>query len=64
MNVSSIADIYRASGTVRARQTAAIAAKITANILEVRVQAGDYVQAGQMLHCIGPPRPRSEPPPR
>ena len=49
VNVSSIADIYRASGTVRARQTASIASKITANILEARVQAGDYVQAGQVL---------------
>ncbi len=49
VNVSPIADIYRASGTVRARQTAAIASKITANILEARVQAGDYVQAGQVL---------------
>jgi RND family efflux transporter MFP subunit len=47
--VSSIADIYRASGTVRARQFAAIAAKIAANILEVRVRTGDHVQAGQTL---------------
>ena len=47
--VSPIADIYRASGTVRARQIAGIAAKITANILEVRVHAGDRVQAGQTL---------------
>src|SRR5262245_38540419 len=47
--VSPIDDIYRASGTVRARQIAAIAAKIAANILEVRVHAGDHVQAGQTL---------------
>jgi multidrug resistance efflux pump len=46
---SEIADIYRASGTVRARTSAAIAAKIAANILEVRVQTGDRVQAGQTL---------------
>jgi multidrug efflux pump subunit AcrA (membrane-fusion protein) len=49
VNVSSIDDIYRASGTVRAGQIAAIAAKIAANILEVRVHAGDHVQAGQTL---------------
>jgi RND family efflux transporter MFP subunit len=49
VSVSSIADNYRASGTVRARQIAAMAAKITANILEVRVHAGDHVQAGQTL---------------
>ncbi len=47
--VSPITNIYRASGTLRARQSAAIAAKITANILEVRVHAGDHVQAGQTL---------------
>ncbi|HTR34902.1 MAG TPA: efflux RND transporter periplasmic adaptor subunit [Bryobacteraceae bacterium] len=46
---SEIADIYQASGSVRARYSAAIAAKIAANILEVRVQTGDHVQAGQTL---------------
>jgi RND family efflux transporter MFP subunit len=49
VSVSPIPDTYRASGTVRARQTAAIAAKIVANILDVRVHAGDRVQAGQTL---------------
>jgi RND family efflux transporter MFP subunit len=46
---SEVADIYRASGTVRARYSAAIAARIAANILEVRVQTGNRVQAGQTL---------------
>jgi len=46
---SEIADIYQASGSVRARYSAAIAAKISANILEVRVQTGDHVPAGQTL---------------
>jgi multidrug efflux pump subunit AcrA (membrane-fusion protein) len=46
---SPIIDIYKASGTVRARYNAAIAAKIAANIIEIRVQAGDSVQAGQTL---------------
>jgi RND family efflux transporter MFP subunit len=46
---SPIVEMYRASGTVRARYTAAIAAKIAANILEIRVQAGDRVTAGQTL---------------
>src|SRR5215469_2013686 len=49
---SEIADIYPASGSVRARYSAAIAAKITANILEVRVQTGDHVQAGQTLIAL------------
>jgi len=46
---SAIADIYQASGSVRARYGAAIAAKIAANILEIRVQTGDHVRAGQTL---------------
>jgi RND family efflux transporter MFP subunit len=46
---SEIADIYQASGSVRARFSAAIAAKIAANILEVCAQPGDHVQAGQTL---------------
>jgi RND family efflux transporter MFP subunit len=46
---SAIADLYQASGSVRARYSAAIAAKIAASILEVRVQTGDHVQAGQTL---------------
>jgi len=46
---SEIVDIYRASGTVRARYSVAIAAKIAANILDVRAQTGDRVLAGQTL---------------
>ena len=49
VDVSEIAEIYQASGTVRARFNAAIASKIAANILEVRVQTGDHVLAGQPL---------------
>ena len=47
--VSKIDDIYRASGTVRASQLAGIAPRIAANIVEVRVHAGDHVRAGQTL---------------
>jgi RND family efflux transporter MFP subunit len=46
---SEIAGIYQASGSLRPRYSAAIAAKIAANILQVRVQTGDHVQAGQTL---------------
>jgi RND family efflux transporter MFP subunit len=46
---SDIADIYQASGTVTAHYSAAIAAKIAANILEVRAQAGGHVRPGQTL---------------
>jgi len=41
--------IYEASGTVRARTTADIAAKIMGYVSEVNVQTGDHVQAGQRL---------------
>ncbi len=44
-----ITDVYQASGTVRARITASIAAKILGNIREVRVRAGERVEAGQVL---------------
>ena len=47
--LSPVSEIYRASGTVRSRQTATIAARIVADIVEVRVHAGDHVQAGQTL---------------
>jgi len=46
---SQIADVYRASGTVRASQIATIAPKIAANILDVRVHPGEHVRAGQAL---------------
>ncbi len=49
VTAAEVTDIYRASGTVRARYTAAIAAKLVAAIREVRVQAGDRVRAGQTL---------------
>jgi multidrug efflux pump subunit AcrA (membrane-fusion protein) len=49
VTVSPIANIYRASGTVRARQVAGIGAKIAATILDMPVHAGESVQAGQTL---------------
>ena len=49
VGVSEVTDIYRASGTVRAHYSSTIAAKIAANIVEVRAQTGDRVRAGQTL---------------
>lgn len=49
VTATEVTDIYRASGTVRARYTAGIAAKLVAAIREVRVQAGDRVRVGQTL---------------
>ena len=41
--------IYEATGTVRARVSAVIAAKLMGYVREVRVQAGDRVREGQLL---------------
>jgi len=41
--------IYRATGTVRARTSAVIAAKLLGYVREVKVQAGDRVREGQLL---------------
>ncbi len=40
---------YEAAGTVRARTSAAISAKLMGYVREVKVQAGDHVRAGQVL---------------
>jgi multidrug efflux pump subunit AcrA (membrane-fusion protein) len=42
-------DLYEATGTVRARTSAQVSAKVMAYVREVRVQAGDHVKAGQVL---------------
>jgi len=44
-----IADAYRASGTVRARYTAAVAARIAGQIESIQVQVGDHVRPGELL---------------
>jgi len=41
--------IYEATGTVRARTSTVIAAKLMGYVREVKVQTGDHVQAGQLL---------------
>src|SRR6266536_1562397 len=41
--------IYEATGTVRARTSAVIAAKLMGYVREVKVQAGDRIRQGQML---------------
>jgi len=43
---------YEATGTVRARTSAAVAAKVMAPVREVRVQAGDRVSEGQLLALL------------
>src|SRR5579863_3920048 len=44
--------IYEATGTVRARTSAVIAAKMMGYVREVKVQAGDRVREGQMLATL------------
>ena len=44
--------IQRLSGTVRASRTSPIASKLTGTILQVPVQPGDRVKAGQLLASI------------
>src|SRR5665213_398549 len=44
-----IPSIYEATGTVRARTSAVIAAKLLGYVREVKVQAGDRVKEGQLL---------------
>ena len=41
--------IYEATGTVRARTSAVIAAKLLGYVREVKVQTGDHVKEGQLL---------------
>jgi RND family efflux transporter MFP subunit len=44
--------IYHASGTLRARQTAAVASKIQGHLRELPVSAGDRVRAGETLALL------------
>ena len=43
---------YEATGTVRARTTAVVAARMMGYAREVRAQAGDHVKAGQVLAVL------------
>ncbi len=49
VNEQSWPSIYEATGTVRARTSAVIAARMLGYVRDVKVQAGDQVQAGQLL---------------
>ena len=42
-------DFYEAPGTVRARESAGVASKVTGTVMEVAVELGDTVRAGQPL---------------
>jgi membrane fusion protein, multidrug efflux system len=46
--------IYEATGTVRARTSAVISAKLMGYVREVKVQTGDHVREGQLLVTLDP----------
>jgi RND family efflux transporter MFP subunit len=45
-------EVYEATGSVRARVTTVLSARTMGSILEVRVQSGDAVKAGQVIAVI------------
>lgn len=49
IQTSSVDDYYEAVGTVRAKTSSVIAARVIGNIVNVRVREGDRVRAGQTL---------------
>ena len=49
VEMTAVADDFEATGTVRARVTATLSARMMAQVREVRVQSGDRVTAGQTL---------------
>jgi RND family efflux transporter MFP subunit len=48
----SLPEEYEATGTVRARTTSVLSARLMGHIREVRVQAGDMVKSGQVVAVI------------
>ncbi len=48
----SVADTYEATGTVKARTTTVLSARVMGYVREIRAQAGDSVRAGQVVAVI------------
>jgi len=48
----TVPDLYEAPGTVRARVSSVVSARVMGYLREVRVQAGDRVRAGQVIAVI------------
>lgn len=51
-SVVKLPEVYEATGSVRARVTTVLSARTMGSILEVRVQPGDTVKAGQLIAMI------------
>lgn len=48
----TVADVYEATGTVKARVATVLAARVMGYVREIRVKAGDTVQAGQVVAVL------------
>jgi multidrug efflux system membrane fusion protein len=53
-HVATVPDVYETTGTVRARTTSNLAAKVMGNVTRILVAEGDRVQRGQLLLQIDP----------
>jgi len=49
---AKLPEVYEATGTVRARVSSVLSARTMGSILEVRVQSGDTVKAGQVVAVL------------
>lgn len=49
---AQVPEVYEATGTVRARTTTVLAARVMGYLREVRVRAGDTVRAGQVVAVL------------
>lgn len=48
----TVPDVYEATGTVKARVSSVLAARVMGYVREIRVQAGDSVKAGQVVAVL------------
>lgn len=55
----NIPDVLQAVGTVRAAETSDLASQMMGNIVEMKVQEGDWVHRGQVLAVLDESQPRA-----
>ncbi|MFB3812837.1 MAG: efflux RND transporter periplasmic adaptor subunit [Terriglobales bacterium] len=58
-NLAAVPDYFEAVGTVRASESASLAAQIMGNVVAVNVREGDRVSRGQVLAVIDDAQPRA-----
>jgi RND family efflux transporter MFP subunit len=59
VRLTPVPDVFEAVGTVRAAQSAQLAAQVMGNIIAVNVREGDLVKRGQVLAVIDDAQPRA-----